>query len=112
MSKGIKLTGMNELLVHLKDAQDLRPIRDCVTEHGKALQTKAQRNAPVDTGTLKRSITVRYSSDGLTTTVQPTVEYAPYVEWGTRFMNAQPYVKPAFDAEAPKFKKHLDKLMK
>ena len=33
-----------------------------------------------------------------------TADYAPFVELGTRFMRAQPFIRPAFDANVEKFK--------
>lgn len=67
--------------------------------------------APIDTGTLMRSITMGTDSDGLTATVTPAAEYAAYVEYGTRFMAAQPYLRPAFEAVKPQFIAGLKKLM-
>ena len=75
------------------------------------MQTKAQQNAPVDTGHLKRSIGLNMTDAGMTAGVQPTAEYAPYVELGTRFMEAQPYLKPAFNEQKEKFKKDMKKLV-
>ena len=43
--------------------------------------------------------------------VEPTAEYAPYVELGTRFMEAQPYLGPAFNEQKEKFKKDMKKLV-
>lgn len=48
---------------------------------------------PVDTGNLRNSIT--HTSDGKAAYIGTNVEYAPYVELGTRRMAAQPYLKPA-----------------
>ena len=46
----------------------------------------AKRNAPVDTGVLRSSITpsVRSSGQGIVGVVGSNVEYAPYMELGTR----------------------------
>ena len=78
----------------------------------KKYTDKAQRNAPVDTGTLKRSIGIDISDGGMTATVEPTAEYAPYVELGTRFMEAQPHLKPAFEEQKKQFEKDLQKLVR
>lgn len=59
-----------------------------------AIQAHAKNIVPVRTGTLKASIQVwpeghnRYA-------VGTTVVYAPYVEFGTRYMAARPYLRPA-----------------
>jgi hypothetical protein len=34
------------------------------------------------------------------------------LEYGTRFMEAQPFVKPAYEVQKEQFKKDLDKLVK
>ena len=47
----------------------------------------------------------------MTAEVEPTADYAPYVEYGTRFMEAQPYLKPAFDDQKEKFKRDMKKLV-
>ena len=44
--------------------------------------------------------------------VEPTAEYAPYVEFGTRFMNAQPYLKPAFKKQSKQFRKDMNELVR
>jgi len=38
--------------------------------------------------------------------------YSSYVEWGTRFQNAQPFIKPSYDKQKIQFKKDLDRLFK
>ena len=94
----IKLEGMEKLQVKLKKS------------NGAALQESAQRKVPVDTGNLKRSIGLEIRDSGLTAEVEPTAEYAAYVEYGTRYMNAQPYMRPSYTAQKEKFKSDLKKL--
>ena len=106
----VKLTGIRELQKKLKQNATLDDVKRVVKHNGSELQTKAQRNAPVDTGTLKRSIGLGIRDNGMTAEVEPTAEYAPYVEFGTRFMNAQPFVGPAFSEQKEKFLKDLKKL--
>lgn len=52
---------------------------------------------PVDTGTLANSLTVQRAAPGPTPTAHTGthIHYAPYVEFGTRRMRAQPYLGPA-----------------
>jgi HK97 gp10 family phage protein len=54
----------------------------------------------VDTGRLRASITWRLGNDsrGLVGIVGTSVEYAPYLEFGTRYMAAQPFLRPALVA--------------
>ena len=59
------------------------------------VQADAKRNAPVDTGNLRGSITREVKSDSAI--VGTNVGYAEHVEYGTRHMKAQPYLRPAID---------------
>ncbi len=108
----IKFAGINELKIALEKKMDLSAVKRVVAQNGAELQVKAQRNAPVDTGTLKRSIGLEIKDGGLKAKAEATAEYAPYVEWGTRYMNAQPYIGPAFNEQKEQFKRDMDKLMK
>lgn len=79
-------------------------------------ENEAKRNAPVDTGNLRRSIHSIVYSDGQVVGVdtdRPLPPYAPgsgvvgyigtncgygvYQELGTRFMDAHPFLRPALD---------------
>lgn len=106
----VKVVGVGKLHAKLKKNVRLDDVKRVVRHNGAEMQAKAQRNAPVDTGTLKRSIGLEITDGGMTAEVRPTAEYSPYVEFGTRFMEAQPYLKPAFEEQKGKFKKDLQKL--
>lgn len=71
------------------------------------VQTKARRRAAVDTGRLRNSITHEVAEDGLSAVVGTNVEYAPYVEFGTRRMRARPFLFPALEEEVPAFRSRL-----
>lgn len=107
---GVKFTGVNELRAALKKKSGMDAVMHIVKQNGAEMQSRAQRNAPVDTGNLKRSIGLDIMDAGLTAKVEPTAEYAPYLEYGTRFMEAQPFVKPAFHEQKEQFKSDMDKL--
>lgn len=68
----------------------------------RALADKARERAPVDTGALKGSIHPRVYF-GLSGAVQANIRYAGYVEYGTSFTPAQPFMGPALEEEAPDF---------
>jgi len=59
--------------------------------------------AAVDTGTMRGSIGVEIGV--LTATIGPTVDYAPYVEYGTSRMAPQPFMNPAADQHEAAFLK-------
>lgn len=108
----VRLKGVNELKIALKKKADLGAVKQVVKQNGAKLQVEAQRNAPVDTGNLKRSIRLDISDGGLTAKSEAAAEYAPYVEWGTRYMEAQPYMKPAFNKQKEQFRRDMDRLTK
>ena len=108
----IKFEGIAKLNKGLKKRMDMSAVKDTVKLNGSEMQKKAQRNAPVDTGNLKNNIGLEISDGGMTATVEPTAEYAPYVELGTRFMEAQPFLKPAFEEQKKRFEKDLNELVR
>lgn len=119
----IKLEGMEKLQVKLKKNVQMSDVKRVVRKNGSELQKKAQKNAPVGTpqstgipgyvgGTLKRSIGLDITDGGMTAEVEPTAEYAAYVEYGTRFMNAQPYMRPSYNQQKEKFKSDMKKLVR
>lgn len=67
------------------------------------VEGQAKNRAPVDTGALKNSISTEFEDNGLTGIIAPHVEYATFVEFGTRRMSAQPYMTPAAEAVKPAF---------
>lgn len=109
---GVRIDGFDKLEAKLKRNMDLGAVRTVVRKNGADLQEKAQKNAPVDSGNLKRSIGLDITDNGLTAEVEPAADYAAYVEYGTRFMEAQPYLKPAYDEQKKKFVKDLNELVR
>ena len=88
----IRIEGIDKLNKGLNDLTKLEAAKNIVKQSGAELQQKAMRNAPVDTGTLKRSIKLDLKDGGMTAEVRATAEYAPYVEFGTRFMYPRPFM--------------------
>ena len=112
----IKVEGLEELQKQLRKNADLNDVKRVVRQNGSELQRKIQSNADFDkgyqTGTTKRSVGLEINDGGLTAESGPTTEYSEYLEFGTRFMEAQPFVKPALDEQSKQFEKDLKKLVK
>ena len=124
----IKVDGLDELLKKLKENVTLDDVKRVVRTNGQQMQKKMQAaadfNKGYQTGTTKRSIILELEDAGLTAvsgsidpvrnpnTNQPATEYSPYVEYGTRFMEAQPFVRPAYEEQKAKFKSDMQKLVK
>ena len=66
---------------------------------------------PVDTGRLRNSITHMMEGDD-TVVIGTNVEYAAYVEMGTRKMDAQPYLKPGIEENLDKYGEILERALK
>tara|TARA_Y100001972_G_scaffold124315_2_gene173201 strand:- start:161 stop:592 length:432 start_codon:yes stop_codon:yes gene_type:complete len=102
------------------------------------IESDAKSRVPVDTGRLRSSLKTE-KFGGIGRRVFTNVEYAPYVEFGTKSrvettisgvdysdvaiqfkkstggsggVGARPYLFPAFEAEKPKLIKNLKRLMK
>lgn len=108
----MQFTGLNELQRGLIERSHLEAAKTVVAKNGSRLQTWAKVRAPVDTGTLKRSIGLEMQHGGLTAEVKATAHYSGYVERGTRFMAAQPYMKPVFNVIKRQFDADLRKLVR
>lgn len=61
-----------------------------------AVSNQAKMFAPVDTGRLRQSIEHKMIGPLEGEVFTPT-EYAPFIEYGTRNMSAQPFMRPALD---------------
>jgi HK97 gp10 family phage protein len=112
----VTVVGMEVLKNALKDRCTLDDVARVVRHNGQQMQEKAQRNADFkmgyQTGTTKRSISLAIKDAGMTAEVEPGTEYSPYLEYGTRFMEAQPFMKPAQEAQKKKFRSDLEKLLR
>lgn len=106
----ITLSGIDSLLKALSGEEIRGKVSKVVQKHGAAMHKAALRNVPVDTGHLKRSITLEVSS--MTAKVQEHTEYGKWVETGTRKMAAQPFMKPALNSVEGAFVADLRKAVK
>ena len=75
--RNVSLKGVSELTMKLKSNANMKDVKQIVKQNTAELTQVAQRKAPVDTGNLRRSITMDLSDGGLTGKVKPTADYAP-----------------------------------
>lgn len=81
-------------------AQAHRAIRQALSDGALEVQGTWQLFAAVDTGRYRASITTREASSEagtLSFEVYTNLLYPPYVEFGTRYMAAQPAARPAYE---------------
>ena len=110
----ITFHGVGKFIAHMEKLQTASDTKvgHSVKKHGAGLQQKEMRAVPVDTGFLKRSILLTMSDGGLTATVEPTANYAAYVEYGTRFQRAQPYIRPSYEKQVDEFTDEMKEFWK
>jgi HK97 gp10 family phage protein len=115
----IKVEGLDKLQKALKENVSMDLVKRVVRDNGYELQGKIVENADFkmgyQTGETKRSVElagVAIVDGGFTAEAGATTDYAPYLEHGTRFMEAQPFVKPAFDEQNKQFQKDMKRLVK
>ncbi len=76
------------------------PVAQDLARRAMRVESAAKGLAPVDTGRMRSVITWRLGQDGagLYAEVSAPVYYSVFVELGTRFMRAQPFLRPALAA--------------
>lgn len=117
LSVEFNFSGFKELEALMKKSANVtQQVKSVVSKNGDFLKERMVRNADFkegyQTGTTKLSIQEHIENGGMAVTVGPTTEYAPYLEYGTRYMEAQPFVRPAFTIQVPKFVRDLENIIK
>lgn len=111
----IVLKGVVKLKKGLKTRQALPKIKEIVKQNGMEMSEKMKANTVTafvkgySMGDTASSVYQVITDGGMTTKVGPTKEYDPYVEWGTRKMEAEPFATPAFKEQKEQFKKDLER---
>lgn len=115
---GITFQGDKKLKAKLEKCKNPEAIKTIVQKNGDELNREMKSNTKsafrkgYATGQTGSSINTVMKDSGYTAEVGPTTDYASYVEYGTRYMSKEPFVKPAYTAQAAKFKADLDKVVK
>ena len=69
-------------------------VNTAIQKAGIKCAASAKKRCPVDTGRLRSSI--QYQGSNLRVDVTTNVNYSKYIEFGTRYMAARPYMMPAY----------------
>ena len=109
MEMRIEVTEDNtDEVISAKDAAVMRALEAI----GLQAEGYAKLKAPVDTGRLRNSITHSLAPEEEAVYIGTNVEYAPYVEYGTRRTKAQPFLKPAVQNHAEEYKRIAERFLK
>ena len=113
-----KITGLNKLQSGLIERTKETAVKSVVKKHTTQMQQRAMSTASsvyvkgYSTGATKKSIGIGFENGGLSGITGLGTSYAQYVEYGTRFMAAEPLLKPVFNRQKTLFKSDLEKLLK
>lgn len=115
----VKLVGMDRLVSKLNYCGSNREaVKTVVLKNGNQLNEKMKSHMRgaytkgYSTGDTAGSVNTVITDGGMTAEIGPTTNYSMYVEYGTRFMQAEPAVRPAFDEQVPVFKSDMGKLVR
>ena len=85
-----------------------RSLRLAVRVTGLEAEGVMKAQTPVDTGTMRNSTTVTFSSMGEVAEVGPTVNYAGYVVYGTRRRRPNPVDLRTIQVMGPRFEQRCE----
>ena len=115
--------GDKELMRKLNRMSKMKEAKAIVKDNTTQLQEKMMNNAVFKghkrgnrfikpTGKTKGSISISFENGGLTGFVEPKTKYSPYLEFSTRYMQAQPFVGISFHQQVKTFYNDMNKLVK
>lgn len=121
----VKIEGLSALVQKFNALKYTGPqIISVVKKNGAELQQQTQKNMLEEykghyegkkfvkpTGATRRSAAVEIQDNGMTAVVAPNTSYFPYLEYGTRFMEARPTLGPAFRRVSPIFINDIKRLI-
>lgn len=81
----IEIEGIGKVLKKLEKLSNTENIEKAMGKACAVVEAAAKQNAPKDTGALRRSITSKVDTEGkeVIGTIFTSLEYAPYIEYGT-----------------------------
>ena len=118
MAINYKMDGMSKLQKGLSERVSKDKVVSVVKRNTTQMQQTAMSKASstyirgYSTGDTKKSIGVSFENSGMSGITGMGQNYNPYTEKGTRFMAAEPLLKPTFNSQKTKFKSDLEKLLK
>lgn len=113
MSKSVKIKGMKQFIrnVQRKAPQLEKAIDQEIKLSSLRVEKGSKKLAPWDTGWMSNNIYASVIGLMQAEVISPA-NYSIFVEMGTRFMFAQPFLFPALKADWPILQKRLTKLVR
>ena len=113
MSKSVKIVGLNAFVKDLNKQPKIvqQAVDQEIQKSILRIERSAKKSAAWDTGWMANSIYSTMTAMAKGEIVSPA-DYSIYIEEGTRYMAAQPFLYPAFKADYPLLMKNLNKLMR
>lgn len=108
----LRFDGITDVINHVINAQKLDDIKKIVRQYIAEMSRISARTVPVKTGFLKRSLVVEIRDNGMTGVLNYYAEYAPYQEYGTRWISGKFYLKRGFDGVVSNFINDIERVMK
>lgn len=118
MAKTIRFEGLADLQKGLAKRTNLDAVKRVIRKNGDQMNAVMKKNTQsafqkgYSTGDTAGSVNTELTDGGMTVEAGPTTDYHAYVELGTRFMEAEPFIKPAWETQKEQFKKDMDKLVR
>lgn len=111
MSTVSEVKGLEDLISKLNslpEKLEKKVLRAAIRKGANIIRDKARAYVPVDTGELRKSITVsgaKYRKGTIALSIKPrknkkrgiSVFYGKFIEYGTSKMAAKPFMRPAYD---------------
>jgi HK97 gp10 family phage protein len=107
----IQILNLDKCLKKLSDLKNI-DLTPALTEATRKVQRTAKDLAPVRSGRLRASISTKVDRKKQIGIVGTNVEYAPFLEFGTRKMKAQPFLNPALEINRKGIQQDVQKYIK
>lgn len=113
MSKSVKIVGLNAFIKSVKNKpkEVQRAVDQEIQKSILRIERSAKKSAAWDTGWMSNDIYSIMTAMAKGEVISPA-DYSIYIEEGTRYMAAQPFLYPAIKADYPLLMKNLNKLMR
>lgn len=113
MSKTVRIKGLNAFIkdINRQPKRVQQAVDQEINRSALRVERTAKMNAAWDTGWMANSIYSQMTGLAKAEVVSP-VDYSLFVEEGTRYMMAQPFLYPALKVEYELLMRNLNKLMR